>query len=53
MTMMSFIHKKDTLQIIAKNKQQSPKLRMTVESYKILIWLIKNLFDMIEKLESM
>ena len=33
-----FIHKKDTIQIMAKNKQQSPNLRIRVESYK------KNLF---------
>ena len=32
--MIIFIYKKDTLQIISKNKQQSPNLRMPVESYK-------------------
>ena len=33
--MISFIHKYDTLQIMAKNRQQSPNLWMPVESYKI------------------
>ena len=32
--MIIFIHKKDTLQIMATNKQQSPNSRMPVESYK-------------------
>ena len=40
--MILFIHKKDTLQIVATNKQQSPKLRMPIESYKKLIWLKNN-----------
>ena len=31
MIMIIFINKKDTLQIMAKNKQQSPNLRMPVE----------------------
>ena len=31
--MIIFVHKKDALQIMAKNKQQSPNLRMPVESY--------------------
>ena len=31
--MIIFIHEKDTLQIMAQNKQQSPNLRMPVESY--------------------
>ena len=39
MIMIICIHKKDALQIMAKNKQQSINLRMPVESYKILIWL--------------
>ena len=39
MIMIIFIHKKDTLQIMVTNKQQSPNLRMPVESYKKLIWL--------------
>ena len=43
MIMIIFIHKKDTLQIIVTNKQQSPNLRMAVESYKKLIRLIINL----------
>ena len=43
MIMIIFIHKKDTLQIMVINKQQSPNLRMPVESYKKLIWLIVNL----------
>ena len=34
MIMMTFIHKKDTLQMMEKNKQQSPNLRMPIESYK-------------------
>ena len=43
MIMIIFIHKKFTLQIMATNKQQSPNLRMTVESdKKKLIWLIIN-----------
>ena len=37
----TFFLKKDTLQIIAKNKQQSPYLRVPVESYKNLQY-IKN-----------
>ena len=37
MTMIIFIHKKDTLQIMVPNKQQSPNLRVPVESYKKLI----------------
>ena len=32
--MIACIHKKGTLQIIEKNKQQSPNLRTPVESYK-------------------
>ena len=36
--MIIFIHKKDTLQIMAKNKQQMPNSRMPVKSYKKLIW---------------
>ena len=43
MIMIIFIHKKDALQIMVTNKQQSPNLRMPVESYKKLIWLIINL----------
>ena len=39
---MIFIHKKDTLRIMVTNKQQNPNLRMPVESYKKLIWLIIN-----------
>ena len=42
MMMLIFIHEKDTLQIMAANKQQSPDLRMPVEGYKKLIWLIIN-----------
>ena len=42
MTMIIFIPKKDTLQIMAKNKQYIPNLTMPVESYKKLIWLIMN-----------
>ena len=38
MIMIIFIHKKDTLQIMATNRQQSPNLRMPVESYKKPIW---------------
>ena len=34
MIMIIFIHEKYTLQIMATNKQQSPNLRMSVESYK-------------------
>ena len=37
MIMMIFSHAKDTLQIMATNKQQSPNLRMPVESYQKLI----------------
>ena len=37
--MIIFFIKKDTLQITAKNKQQSPTLRIPVESYIKLIWL--------------
>ena len=40
MVMIIFIHKKDTLQIMVTNEQKSPNLRMPVESYKNLIWLI-------------
>ena len=36
--MIICIHKKETLQIMVTNKQQSPDLRIQVESYK------KNLF---------
>ena len=32
--MIICIHKKGTLQVMATDKQQSPNLRMTVESYK-------------------
>ena len=39
--MIIFIYKKDKLQIMVTNKQQRPNLRMPVESYKKLIWLIK------------
>ena len=35
--MIILIHKKDTLPIMATNKQQSPNLRMPVESNKKLI----------------
>ena len=38
MMMIIFIQKKDTLQIMMTDKQQSPYLRMPVESYKKLIW---------------
>ena len=38
MIMIIFIHKKDTLQIVATNKQQSPNLRMPVESYLALLY---------------
>ena len=38
--MIIFIHKRDTLQIMVTNKQQSPHLRMQVESYKKIIRLI-------------
>ena len=31
-----------TIQILAKNKRQSPNLGMPVESYEKLIWLIVN-----------
>ena len=38
--MISFIHKKITLQIMAKNKQQRPNLRMPEESYnKFIIYI--------------
>ena len=37
MIMIIFIHKKGTLQIITKDNQQSPNLRMPVENYKYLI----------------
>ena len=37
------IHEKDILQIMVTNKQQSPNLRMSVESYKKLICMIINL----------
>ena len=40
MIMIICIHKKDTLQIMVTNKQQCPNLRMPVESYKKLIWLV-------------
>ena len=42
MMMIICIRKKNSLQIMAKNKQQSPNLRIPVESYKKLIWLITN-----------
>ena len=32
--MIVFIHKNDTLQILADNKQQSPNLGLLVESYR-------------------
>ena len=32
--MIIFTHKKDALQILADNKQQSPNLRLPVISYK-------------------
>ena len=38
MIMMIFINKKDALQIMVTNKQQTPNLKMPVESYKKLIW---------------
>ena len=38
MIMIIFTHNKDILQIMVTNKQQSPNLRIPVESYK------KNLF---------
>ena len=37
--MISYSHKKKTLQIMAKNKQQISNLSMLVKSYKKLIWL--------------
>ena len=37
-----FIHAKDALQSMAENKQQSPNLRMPIESYRKLICLIVN-----------
>ena len=43
MIMIIFIHKKNTLQIMVTNKQQSPNFRIPVESCKKLIWLIINL----------
>ena len=43
MIMIICIHKKDTLQIMETNKDQTPNLRMPVESYKKHIWLIINL----------
>ena len=42
MMMIICIHKKDTLQITATNKQQTPNLRMPVESNKKHIYLIIN-----------
>ena len=36
--MIICIHKNDTLQIMAKNKQQSPHLRMPVESYNVYVY---------------
>ena len=39
MIMIIFIHKKDTLQITANNKQQSHNLRIPVESYENLFGL--------------
>ena len=41
--MIILIYKKDTLQIMVTNKQQSPNSRMPVESLKKIIWLITNL----------
>ena len=40
--MIIFIHKKDTSQIMAENKQQRPNLKMPVERYKMYLfnWLI-------------
>ena len=38
MKMIICIHKRDTIQIMAKNKQQSLNLRMTAETYIKLIW---------------
>ena len=35
--MIICIHKKDKLQIMVTNKQQTPNLRMPVENYKQLI----------------
>ena len=35
MKMIIFIHEKDTLQIMVRNKQQSPNLRTPVESYNL------------------
>ena len=43
MIMIICINKKDTLQVMVTNKQQSPNFRMSVESYKKHIWLIINL----------
>ena len=43
MIMIIFIHRKDTLQIMVTNIQHSTNLRMPVESYKKIIWLIINL----------
>ena len=40
MIMIICIHKKDTLQIMAENKQQSLNLRLSVECNKHFIWLI-------------
>ena len=37
------IHKKYTLRIMVTNIQHSPNLRMPIESYKKIIWLIINL----------
>ena len=42
MIMIIFIHKRDALEIMAINKQQSPNLKMPVETYKKLTWLIIN-----------
>ena len=49
MIMIIFINKKDTLQIMATNIQQSPNLRMPVKSYKTLIWPIINLKKIINR----
>ena len=42
MIMIICIHKKDTLQILVDNKQQSPNLGLPVKSYIQLIRLIIN-----------
>ena len=52
--MIICIHKKDALQIMAKNNQQSPNSRIIVVSYKLyIVSLLYNIVELVSMVRSM